>query len=87
MAFYSQICISQIRFYLSVSLIYQHIISFLYSLTRKSTKSNKRVIQLNISGISKAICLSRWYFMPFYDQVCISKINSLEIQAFVCFSQ
>jgi len=29
MAFYSQICISQIRFYLSVSIIYQHIISFL----------------------------------------------------------
>ena len=28
-ALYSQICIPQIRFYLSVSLIYQHIMSFL----------------------------------------------------------
>ena len=54
---------------------------------KKSIKSNKRVRQLNISGISKAICLSRWCFMAFYDQVCISEINSLEIQAFVCFSQ
>ena len=29
MAFYSQICIPQIRFCLNIGLIYQHIISFL----------------------------------------------------------
>ena len=50
MAFYSQICISQIRFYLSVSLIYQHIISFLLFLDERSINPSTKV-NLKISTI------------------------------------
>lgn len=77
MAFYSQICISQIRFYLSVSLYINILYHFYYSSTRRSIKNNRQVKQLNINGISKTFCLYRWCFMAFYRQIRISKISGL----------